>query len=193
MSETAAPPALLRLSQLARFWELHPRTIRGWIQQGRLPAIRSPGNHLRLRPADVRAFCEREGLAVPPFVSPPARRVVVASSPAVRRALSRALKGAAAIEGLSDPYDALVRAAGGSVAVLAVDAATPRFDAARAVRALKRGPAAADTIVIAFRVEGRAQAAALARAGARTALTPEETADLPRVVREALGLELLEP
>ena len=90
-----APPALLKPSQLARFWELNPRTLHLWIREGRLPAIRSPGNHFRLRVADVRAFCEREGLPVPPFVSPPPRRVVVGAAAApLRRALARSLKTA---------------------------------------------------------------------------------------------------
>jgi excisionase family DNA binding protein len=56
------PPALIRPSQLARFWELNARTLHIWIREGRLLAIRSPGNHFRLRVADVLAFCEREGL-----------------------------------------------------------------------------------------------------------------------------------
>src|SRR5271166_6741424 len=80
---TIAPvtlPPLVKPSALARFWGINVKTLHGWIQQGRLAALRSPGGHVRLRVADVRAFCEREGLAVPPFVAPALRRTVVAGA-----------------------------------------------------------------------------------------------------------------
>src|SRR5262249_3918395 len=103
---------LVRPSQLARFWEIHPRTLHIWIKEGRLVAIRSPGNHFRLRVADVRAFCERERMPVPPFISPPQRRAVVAAaSPALRRLLRRTLRANVALAAIADPYEALVSVA----------------------------------------------------------------------------------
>src|SRR6516164_2464292 len=112
MRRRAPPsPTLLRLSQLARFWEKNPRTIQTWIRQGRLAAIRSPGNHFRVRVADVRAFCEREGMPVPPFVAPPLRRVVLAAaSLPLRRAIARVLKTGVALHPFADPYEALLAA-----------------------------------------------------------------------------------
>jgi excisionase family DNA binding protein len=183
-----APPALLRPSQLARFWELNPRTLHVWIREGRLPAIRSPGNHFRLRTADVRAFCEREGLPVPPFVSPPARRVVVAAAPLpLRRAIARALKTSAVLHPFADPYEALVAAVAERTDVFAMGA-HPAFDAVAAVRASRSAPATVDMIVVAFNVPGRAQALALEKAGASRAIVEAKTAELlPAVLAELLG------
>ena len=184
-----APPALIKPSQLARFWELHPRTLHGWIREGRLPAIRSPGNHFRLRVADVRAFCERAGLPVPPFVSPAPRRVVVASaSPPLRRALARALKTSAVVHALADPYEALVAAAAEPTAILAMGAGPAGFDAVAAVRALTRMPATSKIVVIAFDAPDRPRVLALERAGAARAILSAQTGELlPGAVSDLLA------
>ena len=195
---------LVRVSQLARFWELNPATVVGWIRSGRLAAIRSPGNHFRVRVADVRAFCEREGMPLPPFVAPPVRRVVAAALPqAARRALARALKApGVALEAPDDPYDALVAAAAsspapapgaggvaGATALVVLPAAHAGFDAPAAVAALRRAPGPVGAVpVVAFGAATRAQAAALADAGATHVLLRAQTDDLPGLARGLLGL-----
>src|SRR5580704_11843490 len=169
------PPPLVRPSALARFWGIHTKTLHGWIQQGRLAALRSPGNHVRLRVADVRAFCEREGLPVPPFVAPALRRAVVAGAPETSsRALARALKGTAVtLEVLQNPYEGLVSAASTPTDLLALGVSFPRFDAAAAVRALKGSPAGARVVILAIGVATRAGGELLESAGAALAVVRE--------------------
>jgi excisionase family DNA binding protein len=182
--------SLLRLSQLARFWGKNPRTIQTWIRQGRLAAIRSPGNHFRVRVADVRAFCEREKMPVPPFVSPPPRRVVAAGLDAAsQRAMARALRTPGlALETYPDPYDALLASAR-ETALVAIPSASKRFDAGSAIAAMRRCPTTTTAAIVAFDAATRAQAATLAQAGATRVLTRAQRGDLPRVVRELLGVE----
>jgi len=178
------PSSLLRLSQLARFWEVNPVTILGWIRKGRLPSLRSPGGHHRVRVADVRAFCEREGLPVPPFVSPPARRLVTAVP------LPRALRPAGiVVETRESAYDALVTAASGPTALLVLRASVRQFDAAAAIAALRQAEATAALLVVAVEAPTRARAEALRHAGATRALGRGWAADLGPVLRELLGLE----
>ena len=185
---TSRSPRLVRPSQLARFWELHPRTVQLWILDGRLPAIRSPGNHFRLRVADVRAFCERSGMPVPPFVSPPpARAVVMTASASVRRGLARALKSLAVHETAANPFEALVAVASAPAALVALDVGASAFDAASAIRALKRAPASAGTAIVAFEVPSAAQASALEKAGADRVLTPSDRDELVPVLRGLLS------
>ncbi len=183
------PPALVRPSELARFWGLHPRTLHSWIREGRLPAIRSPGNHFRLRVSDVRAFCEREGLAVPPFVSPPSPRVVIAAAAApLLRALGRALKATAVLDAFADPYEAFVAAAAEPTEILAMGAGPHNFDAVAAVRAFKSRRATASVVVVAFGVPSRKRQVALEKAGASRAIALAQTSELlPRVLGEILG------
>ncbi len=184
-----SPPALIRPSQLARFWELHPRTVHLWIREGRLPAIRSPGNHFRLRLADVRTFCEREGLPVPSFVSPPAPRIVIgAAPPPLLRAVTRALSTVAAVHPFGDPYEALVATAAEPTRILALGAQERSFDTVAAVRALRSTPATSGVIVIAFGVPSRPRALALEKAGAIRAIAAAQTRDLlPEALAGALG------
>jgi excisionase family DNA binding protein len=184
------PPPLVRPSALARFWAIHPKTLHTWIQQGRLPALRSPGNHVRLRVADIRAFCEKEGLPVPPFVAPPPRRAVVAgASEATARALARALRSAVQLEVVAGPYEGLVAAASAPADLLALAVSFPRFDAASAIRALRGSPAGAAIVVVAFGVPTRAAVEVLEAAGATRALGRARERDLPAVARELLALE----
>ena len=157
-------PTLLRISQLARFWGRNQQTLLTWIRLGRLPAIRSPGGHYRVRPADVRAFCAREGLPVPPGAASAEARVVVAGAQA-----AKALRAAdVAVEGHDDPYDALVRAARG-------DAALRRAPATRALPVLVTGPAR------------RSRVEALEQAGATRVVTERDGATLVEAVRALLG------
>jgi excisionase family DNA binding protein len=181
VSSAPTPSRLLRPSQLARFWELHPATVNQWIVQGRLPAIRSPGNHFRVRIADARAFCEREGLPVPPFVAPPPDRVVVlTASAAVKRTLVKGLKGVVSVEAFANPFEAVVAVASTPTAVLALDLIGMTFDAVAAIRAVKRAPAKPKTRVVVFHVETQSLAAALQGAGAdRVLLTSEDEGLVP--------------
>jgi excisionase family DNA binding protein len=180
-------PPLVRPSELARFWAIHPRTLHTWIQQGRLASLRSPGNHVRLRVADIRAFCEREGMPVPPFVSPPPRRVVVAGAPEpTARAIVRALKGVAQVETVDGPYQGLVASAAARTDLLVLGASFPRFDAAAAVRAVKSSPAGGSLSVVVFGASSHAAAAALSEAGAARVLVRARERDLPAVARELL-------
>jgi excisionase family DNA binding protein len=180
----------VRPSDLARFWGIHTKTLHGWIKQGRLVALRSPGNHVRLRAADVRAFCEREGRTIPPFVEPPSRRAVVAgASEAAARAVSRALKGTAvSLEVCENPYEGVIAAASGSTDLLALGVSFPKFDGAAAIRALKRSAAGARTVVVAFGVPTRAGAELLESAGAARALGRANERDVASVVRELLAI-----
>lgn len=180
---STSPSSLVRVSQLARFWEINPTTILGWIRKGRLLSVRSPGGHHRFRVADVHAFCEREGLPVPPFVSPPPRRVVSAA------ALPRSARPARlATEIHEDPYDALLVAASRPTAVLILPASAKNFDAIAALEALRRVEATAAIPVVVVDVpSGRAEA--LTRAGATRTVERRRGDDLGRVLRELLALE----
>jgi excisionase family DNA binding protein len=49
-------PRYLRTSQAAKILHVSPRTVARWAESGDLPHIRTPGNHLRLQEAAVRAI-----------------------------------------------------------------------------------------------------------------------------------------
>jgi excisionase family DNA binding protein len=177
---------LVRPSQLARFWELHPKTVIDWIHAGRLPAVRTPGAQWRVRPSDLPAFCAREALAMPPFASGRTRVHVVGGAPAAVRALKRALAHAdASIEAPEDPFDALFTAVRqGAAGVVAIDASSSAFDACAAIRALLRVNRALR--VVAFDAASPARARALTAAGAARVLLRRKEPTLAAVITEMI-------
>lgn len=137
-----------------------------------------------MRVAEVRAFCEREGLPVPPFVSPPPRRVVSTA------ALARGARPAwLTFEIREDPDEALVAAASGPTALLVLPASARHFDALAAIAALRWLEATAAMPVVVVDVPTGARSGALVRAGATRTLGRRQSDDLGRVLRELLPLE----
>lgn len=182
---------LLRPSQLARFWELHPKTLYVWIRDGRLPAVRTPGEQFRLRSADVRAFAESAGLPVPPFVLEPARRAVVAGQTGPwLRAMRRALKEAeVGLELHERTLDALFSAIAATPALLVIDASAGkgRSDLDEAVRALRRRAETASVPVVIVNAASTTKADALVRAGATSAYPQGRERDALAEVTRILG------
>jgi len=166
-----APP-LFRPSELARFWELHPKTVYLWIREGRLPAVRTPGDQFRLRAADVRAFSEARGLPLPPFAREASRRayLAAAASPEMR-VVRRALRQAAIdVEAFESPLDALLASVADPPALLVLDATGRGVPIDEAARALRRAPRTQATPLLVFNVTSVAKAGALLRAGATRAI-----------------------
>jgi excisionase family DNA binding protein len=54
-------PDWLTLGQAAKYLGVAQSTIRKWSDQGRLPALYTPGGHRRYRRPDLEAFLERSG------------------------------------------------------------------------------------------------------------------------------------
>ena len=75
--------ALLRPSELARMWELHPKTVYLWIREGKLPAIKTPGAQYRVRSDDARVYCEKHGLPMPRTLASPAGAVAAIGKPRI--------------------------------------------------------------------------------------------------------------
>lgn len=42
----------------------HPKTVKGWVRDGQIRALRSPGGHYRFRRADLDEFT-RDHLTIP--------------------------------------------------------------------------------------------------------------------------------
>src|SRR5579864_2706723 len=142
--------ALLRPSELARAWELHPKTVYLWIREGRLPAIRTPGAQYRVRTDDARAYCEKNDLPMPRAARGP--RVAIVGKPgATQRALARACKAAGAeVEMWPAALEGLVAIGGDAPDVVALDARCTDVKVAHALRALRRNPRTARIPVVVY-------------------------------------------
>lgn len=134
--------ALLRPSELARVWELHPRTVYSWIREGRLPAIKTPGAQYRVRTDDVREYCEKNGLPMPRAVARPAGTVAAIGKPSnVQRALARACRTRrTTFVAWPTALEGLLALAAEAPDVLAIDAACTEAKLVDVMRAIRKSP-----------------------------------------------------
>jgi excisionase family DNA binding protein len=177
---------LLRPSDIARVWGIHPKTLYLWIRQGRLRAVRTPGDQFRLRAKDVVSFCGKSRLEVPPFCEgdkgatarEDARRLIVVG------ALGRALKalkdslGNVTIQAFSNTLDGLFAAVTEPPHALVLDAGLAGAETSKIVRSLRKCPAMQKVPIVVLRADSAHMANACVRAGANEALQEGRERDL---------------
>jgi len=178
--------ALLRPSELARIWELHPKTVYLWIREGRLPAIKTPGAQYRVRSDDARAYCEKNGLPMPRALASPGGTVAVLgkAGPSLR-ALAKACRArgttvatwASAIEGL-------LAVASEVPDLVAIDAECADVKVTDALRALKKTPKTAGVPVVVYDAPPRSSG--LSKAGAASVVARGKPEDAARAIVELL-------
>lgn len=133
--------ALLRPSELARHWELHPKTVYLWIREGKLPAFRTPGAQYRVRTDDARAYCEKNNLPpLPRAVTSPGGTVAAIGKPGASiKALAKACKArGASFVAFTSVLEGLLGIASETPDVLAIDARCEDAKLADVMRALRR-------------------------------------------------------
>ena len=142
--------ALLRPSELARMWELHPKTVYLWIREGKLPAIKTPGAQYRVRSDDARVYCEKHGLPMPRTLASPAGAVAAIGKPsAALRALAKACKArGTTFVTWPSTLEGLLAVANETPDVLVIDAKCDDVKLAHALRALKRTTTTANLPVV---------------------------------------------
>jgi excisionase family DNA binding protein len=164
---------LLRPSELARLWELHPKTVYLWIREGKLPAFRTPGAQYRVRTDDARAYCEKNNLPpLPRALTSPGGTVAAIGKPgASMRALAKACKArGTSFVAFGNVLEGLLGIAADTPDVLAIDARCDEVKLADVVRALRRTEKMHDVAVVVYDAEP-AQAASLARLGVTSVVT----------------------
>jgi excisionase family DNA binding protein len=179
--------ALLRPSELARVWELHPKTVYLWIREGRLPAIKTPGAQYRVRTDDARAYCEKNNLPMPRGVAGP--RVAIVGRPgATQRSLLRACK-ARGLDVLQWPnaLEALVAIASEMPDLVAIDARCTDVKIASFLRAVKKNPRTAHVPVVVYDAPPGARTA-LAKTGASSIVPRGKPDDAARTTLELLDV-----
>jgi excisionase family DNA binding protein len=145
--------ALLRPSELARLWELHPKTVYLWIREGKLPAFRTPGAQYRVRTDDARAYCEKNNLPpLPRAVTSPGGTVAAIGKPSASlRALAKACKArGASFVAWTSILEGLLGIAAEAPDVLAIDARSEEVKLADVMRALRRTSNLANVAVVVY-------------------------------------------
>lgn len=180
--------ALLRPSELARIWELHPKTVYTWIREGKLPAIKTPGAQYRVRSDDARAYCEKNGLPMPRVIASPAGSVAVLGKPsASQRALAKACKArGTSIAMWPSALEGLLAVASEAPDVVAIDAECVEVKLADAIRALRKTARTANVPVVVYDAAPRSGTSSLSKLGASSVVARGKSDDAVRAVVELL-------
>jgi excisionase family DNA binding protein len=180
--------ALLRPSELARIWELHPKTVYLWIREGKLPAIKTPGAQYRIRSDDARAYCEKNGLPMPRAIASPAGSVAVLGRPSVsQRALAKACKArGTGVVTWPSTLEGLLSIANEAPDVIAIDAEASDVKVTDALRALRKTARTSKVPVVVYDTAPRAGTTALTKLGASAIVTRGKTEDLVQAVVDLL-------
>lgn len=188
LSDQRTTMALLRPSELARLWELHPKTVYLWIREGKLPAFRTPGAQYRVRTDDARAYCEKNNLPpLPRAVTSPGGTVAAIGKPsASMRALARACKArGTSFVAFSSVLEGLLGVAAEAPDVLAIDARCDEAKLADVLRALRRTEKMHDVAVVVFDVDG-AKASAILKLGVTAVAVRGKSEDAAQAVVDLL-------
>src|SRR5262249_12257591 len=148
--------ALLRPSELARLWELHPKTVYLWIREGKLPAFRTPGAQYRVRTDDARAYCEKNNLPPLPraVTSPVGTGAAIGKPSASMRALAKACKArGTSFVAFASVLEGLLGVAAEAPDVLAIDARCEDAKLPDVVRALRRTEKMQSVAVVVYDAE----------------------------------------
>lgn len=177
---------LLRPSELARIWELNPKTVILWIREGRLPAIRTPGAQYRVRTDDARDYCEKNGLPpLPLAVTSPGGTVgVIGKAGPLVRALARECKArGTTLVTWPSVLEGLLGVAGEAPDVLAIDARCDDVKLPDALRAMRRTHKTAHVPVVVY--DAPSKSPTLSKLGASSVFA---RGDGEEAVRAVVGL-----
>ncbi len=171
--------SLVRPSVLAKAWGIHPRTVTAWLRSGKLPGVKTPGDHYRVRVADVVAYCEKEGLPLPAQASPRDLSVLLAKRGNLDvRPLRRALRALDVdLQVTTSAAGALLSAATDPPGALVLDAQLVGLDVPAALRALGEAKATSRLPLLVCEA-AKAKVGLYEAAGARAVATKGDIASL---------------
>ena len=180
--------ALLRPSELARIWELHPKTVYLWIREGKLPAIKTPGAQYRVRTDDARAYCEKNGLPMPRAIANPEGTVaLLGKATPTQRAMAKACKARGTeVATWPSALEGLLAVAGEAPDLVAIDAECTDVKLADAVRALRRNVRTSGVPIVVYDLAPRSGTATMSKLGAISFVVRGKSDDAVRAVVELL-------
>ena len=62
--------SLFTTNEVAKMVQVDPKTLVGWVEQGKLACFRTPGGHRRFQQAEVVRFMDAYGFPIPAKMKP---------------------------------------------------------------------------------------------------------------------------
>ena len=167
---------LLTSHEVGILLQVNPSSVNKWVNEGRIPAFRTPGGHRRIKVADLLVFLNEHKMPVPAALEAVAKKRVLFVDDNAKHldALKRLLKKhAGRIEAAyeTNGIDALLLMGTFKPHVVVLDIYMPGFDGIEVCRRIKQSPEfkAIDVIVCSGNLSADVEKKAIA-AGARACL-----------------------
>jgi len=148
---SANPNRLLTSHEAGALLQMDPSSIVKWVNDGLLPAFRTPGKHRRIKASDLLAFLRTHGMYIPAELAEGAVQVLVVDDDEhFLKALGRAMKNYKDFEfsACTSGIEALVHVGARKPDVLVIDVHMPEVDGLDVLRVLKANPSTRDVQVV---------------------------------------------
>lgn len=137
---TNAPEQFLTSHEVSTLLQVNPSSVNKWVNEGRIPAFRTPGGHRRIRTADLVEFLSAHQMPIPRDLDRRRRLLVVDDDKrylASLKRLTRAHAGSVDLELVDNGIDALVRVGAFKPHLIVLDVFMPEVDGVEVCRRLK--------------------------------------------------------
>ncbi len=147
------PDTLLTSHQVGGLIQVNPTSVNKWVEEGLIPAFRTPGGHRRIKAADLIAFLDAHKMPIPRNLEVISRRrmLVVDDDTKMLKALERTAKKYAhrvQLQTVSNGIDALVLVGSFKPHLIVLDVVMPDIDGLEVCRRLKANPETAGVAVV---------------------------------------------
>ena len=145
ISKNLTPDRLLTSHEVGLLLQVNPSSINKWVNEGRIPAFRTPGGHRRIKVADLLTFLTEHGMPVPPELEEAGKRrvLVVDDNAKLQESLKRALrKHSSRVDAqfVGNGIDALLQMGSFRPHLVVLDVYMPGFDGIEVCKRMKAIP-----------------------------------------------------
>jgi excisionase family DNA binding protein len=147
------PDRVFTSHEVAGLLQVSPSTVLSWVNQGLLPAFRTPGGHRRIRVGELVGFLRQHQMPVPSQLEPVHRLLVIDDEPEFARSVRRQLARAAPlleVETAAGPIDGLLKVGTFRPDAVLLDGYMPGMDGVEVCRRLADDPSTRRIAVVAI-------------------------------------------
>jgi|CXWL01.1.fsa_nt_gi excisionase family DNA binding protein len=136
------PDALLTSHEVGALLQINPSSVVKWVNDGLLPAYRTPGGHRRIKPSDLISFLRENGMYVPSRLRPvgPMKVLLVDDDNAFLASFGRAMKefkNQVELQGVDSGIEALLRLGSSEFDAIVLDVNMPEMSGLQVCKRIK--------------------------------------------------------
>lgn len=140
------PDCLLTSHEVGELLQINPSSVVKWVNDGLLPAYRTPGGHRRIKPGDLVNFLRGHGMYVPAKLRPagPMKVLLVDDDHSFLASFERAMKEynkQVVLTGVDNGIEALLRLGASEFDAILLDVNMPEMNGLQVCKRIKNHPA----------------------------------------------------